>query len=343
MEKSAVAGATAALAFLSDLAQNGVTANRLRVGPMKSATAYVVRKGLRHGMSGRVLRFTPSVVADAAGGAASVGGYHAVVALGQHLGKMSPSQRVLALRNLKVHLGKSTYLKKAPYTGDMYEALKRIPEHELLQAHSMPTLLTRDIGKGVPDAGKVSMLARGALLGSLGATNKAVVTVVPRAIRETSRAFMTPGTMTSNFVRGMAGQKVSSGSKMQRYLLGTFEAEAQELGLAFRKEHALNPDVAKLVYQDMVDVAAAGTPASLKGKVAVGVARHINPKDWQAVAEVSASSPKVLQQLEKQPKPMELGRMLAAVRVRRKLGLPNGTDMPSFGQIVGSMFGGGKA
>jgi len=300
-----------------------------------------VKKGVEHGMSGRVLRATPSVVVGAKFGSSTITGYHALHGVGERLAQMSPHQRVLLVRRVKTDLAKTKYLKNAPITGDLYEALRRIPEHELLKAHRTPTMLTRAVGAGKPDLARNTLLSRGLLTSSLLADPGAIYFVAPRAVREATRTLSSPGTMTSHFIRGMGGKRMTAGAATSRYLFGTFEADAHLLGEAYRKELKYNPKMATRVYHDMVDFSA-GMPESIRGRAGVAVAKRVNPEHWKSIAEVAANNPDVMRKIESQPKPKELARMLTAVRVRDKVGLPTDTKLPSFGQIIGALFGVGK-
>ncbi len=357
MQKNAISNLTMAAitGTANHLAGNIAMAARRKIG--HGVFGEFGREAFIHGLTGKTQRKASSALFASIYGHPALQGYDAIRAMGEHIGKLPPSERVRLVRRLRADLEKSTYLKNAPVTGDLREVLSKIKDHELLHPEAATGVFGTSMSK-LPKAGPIPVSEDKAVrawsrvftAGRLGAGVAGAPTIlaadIGRGLRMAARSGSHEGAMTTSFVRGIAGQKTPlasfrgghelSASRLGQYGLGTFDAEIRDMGFAFRKELEHNPAVAKRVYDDVVDLVL-GPQKGLKGHLSRKGPKLVGPKMWKSVSEAAAANPKVLTDLQSTRSAPLLTAKLTAVRMRSTLGLPADTKFPTMGQIVKGM------
>jgi len=357
VQKTAVSTAVMAAAsgLGSHLAGNVAVAARRKIG--HGLIGGFGREAFIHGLAGKTQRKVSSALFSSFYGHPTLQSYDAIRAMGAHLSKLPPSERVHLVHRLRTDLEKSKYLKDAPITGDLRDVLSKVKDHELLHPEAAAGVFGSSMHK-LPKAGIVPVsedkavraMSRVFTAGRLGAGAAGAPTVlaadVGRFLRLAARSGSHEGAMTTSFVRGIAGRKTPvvslrsghelSASRVGQYGLGTFDAEVRDMGFAFRKELEHNPVVAKRVYEDVVDLAL-GPQGGLKGHLSRRGIKLISPKMWRAVGEAAAENPRILSDLQSTRSAPLLTAKLTAVRMRSGLGMTADTKFPTIGQIMRSM------
>jgi hypothetical protein len=249
----------------SMLGTQAVMQFRRKIPGLSRLVSHVTKIPIQHGLRKSTLRFLPAATMGTYSPLA-LDAYRSLRGVGEALSEIAPSDRVRVVRKLKNSLSATTHLKNAPMTGDLLDALKRIPEHELLMAKPKKTLFTVPKSESVPDS-VVDKVSVPAWLGLQTALKTPFGQDIVFMIRQLSYRGKQKGFRDIDaLVHGLTGRKPNMpgfGGRYSRFsrtplgaiLTGETGYDVKRVGEALGKDIKENPVAAQNVIRSIENIA----------------------------------------------------------------------------------------
>jgi len=279
---------------------------RRSIGPVRRLVGKIIGKGLEHGSRESILRL-PSGVAVATMSPAIWESYEAFRGLGEHLSKLKPEERVRQVRGLKRALGATKYMKHAPLTGDLYDALRAIPENRWRTNKPISNLLVRPMEGAAPESVYRKLGTAGWLVGrTAAAANPWHPTFfpsdVPYLLHKAFDTSIENTRLTSGaLAQGMLGAPVRTGktafeqrlgnflrTRKGQYLFGGSGYDIARAGKAFGEELRENPSGAVKFVKNLLGTVGRTSP---EHRLVAGFSELLGPKSYIAAARALQENP----------------------------------------------------